>query len=458
VSHPLAVLLRRPYVPWLVTSGLVGRLPTGMTALALVLLVRGRGADYSLAGALAAAYGVGGAVGGPALARVVDRTRQPPVLFGAALVAAFAFAGVALAGPGRPLLAGAAALLAGIATPPLEPCMRALWPGLLGGTAPVQTAYAFDAAAQELIFTAGPLVVLGGVALAGPEGGVWAAALIGLAGAAAFASAPPSRTWRATPAAPAPAAGSEGTGAAPRTRRADAGAVSEAGHEGAAPGAGSAEPRTVPGSGRAVPGSGRHWAGPLRSRELCWLLGALGGIGATIGVGTVAFPAVAEALGNRSVGGWLLAANALGAFAGGLVYGALPSAAAPRRRLPLLVALFAAGYLPLAFPVPLALAVALAVLSGVMLPPVLACAFMAVDELAPAGTVTEAFAWVVTAFQIGSALGAATAGRVIQYAGPGRAFAVGVALACVATLVVAVRRPRTAAAVRRDPAPGDEAG
>ncbi|HEY3681635.1 MAG TPA: MFS transporter [Streptosporangiaceae bacterium] len=403
----LAVVLRRPYVPWLVTSGLVGRLPTGMTALALVLLVRGRGADYSLAGALAAAYGVGGALGGPALGRLVDRTRQPPVLYGAALVAAVAFAGVALAGPGRPLLAGVAALVAGVATPPLEPCMRALWPGLLAGTAPVQTAYAFDAAAQELIFTAGPLVVLGGVALAGPEGGVWAAALIGLAGAAAFASAPPSRTWRATPV----------PDVAPETGG------------------------TIRGTASAAPGRTRHWAGPLRSRGLRRLLGALAGVGATIGVGTVAFPGVAEALGNRSMGGWLLAANAVGAFAGGVGYGALPVAAAPRRRLLPLVGLFALGYLPLAFPVPLALAVVLAVVSGVMLPPVLACAFMAVDELAPAGTVTEAFAWVVTAFQIGSALGAAIAGRVVQDAGPGRAFAVGVALACVATLVVAVRRP-----------------
>ena len=386
MSHPLAVVLRRPYVPWLVSSSLIGRLPTGMTALALVLLVRGRGADYGLAGALAAAYGLGSAGGGPLLGRVVDRTRQPPVLAGAALVATAAFVAVGLVGPQRPVLAGIAAAVAGVATPPLEPCMRALWPGLLDGTAPVQTAYAFDAAAQELIFTVGPLVVLGGVALAGPEGGLWAAALVGLAGAVAFAAAPPTRQWRA--------------------------AATEA----------------------------RHWAGPLRSHGLRWLLGALACVGATIGVGMVAFPATAEALGSPSLGGWLLAANALGAFAGGLGYGSMPTARAPRRRLLPLTALFALGYLPLVAAVPLPVAIALAVLSGVMLPPVLACAFLAVDELAPAGTVTEAFAWVVTAFSIGSALGSALAGRVINAYGAGPAFAAGVALAVLATLVVAVRR------------------
>lgn len=386
MAHPLAVVLRRPYVPWLVSSSLIGRLPTGMTALAVVMLVRARGADYALAGALAAAYGLGSALGGPVLGRVVDRTRQPPVLFAAALVAAAAFVGVALAGPERPIWAGIAAGVAGIATPPLEPCLRALWPGLLDGTAPVQTAYAFDAAAQELIFTAGPLVVLGGVALAGPEGGLLAAALVGLAGAVAFAAAPPARHWRA------------------------------------------AETTT------------RHWAGPLRSREFRWLLAALACVGATIGAGTVAFPALAESLGSRTLGGWLLAASAFGSFFGGLGYGALPPPPNPRRRLIPLTALFALGFLPLAFPVPLPLAVLLSVLSGVMLPPVLACAFLAVDELAPTGTVTEAFAWVVTAFQIGSALGAAVAGRVIRAYGAGPAFGAGVALACVAVLVVLVRR------------------
>jgi len=395
MSHPLAVVLRRPYVPWLVSSSLVGRLPTGMTTLALVLLVRGRGADYALAGALAAAYGVGNAAGAPLLSRTVDRTRQPPVLAGAALVATVAFVAIGLAGPGRPLLAGVAAVVAGVATPPLEPCMRALWPGLLDGAAPVQTAYAFDAAAQELIFTAGPLIVLGGVALAGPEGGLWAAALVGLAGAGAFAAAPPARRWRAAAVA------------------------------------------------------ARHWAGPLRSRELSWLLVALGCAGATIGVGTVAFPALAESLGNRSLGGWLLAANALGAFLGGVGYGMVPAATAPRRRLLPLTALFAVGYLPPAVPVPLPLAVALALISGIMLPPVLACAFLAIDELAPAGTVVEAFAWVGTAFQIGIAVGAALAGRAIQAYGANPAFLAAVGLAVLAVLIVAVRRRRAADGPRR---------
>lgn len=388
MSHPLVVVLRRRYVPWLVASSLIGRLPTGMTALALVLLVRGRGGDYALAGALAAAYGIGTAIGGPVLARVVDRTRQPPIVAGSAVVGALAFIAVAAYAPQHPAVAAVAAVVAGLATPPLEPCMRALWPGLLDGTAPLQTAYSFDAAAQELIFTTGPLIVLGGVAVAGPPGGVWAAALVGLLGALSFAVAPPARRWRGATAA-------------------------------------------------------RHWSGPLRSRELCWLLVALLGMGATIGVGTVAFPAYAEVLGDRSWGGWLLAANALGAFIGGVTYGSLRPAPEPRRRLPLLAALLAVGYLPLVAEFPLPATVVFAVLSGVLLPPMFACAFMAVDQLAPDGTVTEAFAWVVTAFALGISIGSGLAGVLVDGPGAGVAFLAAVGTAALGAVIVTARRNRT---------------
>ena len=46
-----------------------------------------------------------------------------------------------------------------------------------------------------------------------------------------------------------------------------------------------------------------------------------------------------------------------------------------------------------------------------------------VDEAAPAGTVTEAFAWLATAVAIGAAAGAAIAGAVAESAGPAAALA-----------------------------------
>ena len=52
---------------------IVARLPNGMAALALVLLVRGGGASYAEAGLVAAAYGIAVAIGAPYGGRQVDR-------------------------------------------------------------------------------------------------------------------------------------------------------------------------------------------------------------------------------------------------------------------------------------------------------------------------------------------------------------------------------------------------
>ncbi len=52
---------------------IIARLPSGMAALALVLLVRGGGASYGEAGLVAAAYGIAVAVGAPYGGRQVDR-------------------------------------------------------------------------------------------------------------------------------------------------------------------------------------------------------------------------------------------------------------------------------------------------------------------------------------------------------------------------------------------------
>jgi MFS family permease len=65
----------------------------------------------------------------------------------------------------------------------------------------------------------------------------------------------------------------------------------------------------------------------------------------------------------------------------------------------------------------------LMLLAGLFLAPALACTFVVVDRHAPAGTVTEAFSWLVTAMGVGSALGAALAGWTAQLHGDRWAFA-----------------------------------
>lgn len=378
-------MLRTRNVPRLLSASLFGRLPTGMAPLAILLAVRDSGGDYSLAGGLTALYAASAAVCGPVLGRLIDRTRQPPLLLGCAAVSALAFGVLAVVDPVHNTVSAAvAAVFAGGATPQLEPCLRVLWEHVLSGRHLVRAAFSLDAGTQELIFVCGPLVVLGTVAIAGPAGGLTAAALICLVGTAWFATARPAREWRA---------------------------------------------------GR----TDRHWAGPLRQPGMPRLFLALLCVGATIGSFTVGITGYAESVGDRDAAAWLIALNASGALAGGLSYTLIPAARREDRRILSLLMVLALGYLPLALTPPTAFMAALAVLSGGALPMVLASAFSLVARIAPEGTLTEAHAWMITSFGVGNAVGSAFAGAALDTAPPAVTFLLGSASGALGALL-AVRR------------------
>jgi MFS family permease len=348
---PLA-LLRLPQVPRLLVSALVGRLPNGMVPLALVLFARATGESYGRAGLLTAAYSLGCCVGGPALSRVMDLRGQREALVLGGVVSSLALAVLPWT-PDAPALL--VALVAGLATPPLEPALRTLWPSVLS-PGQVPSAFALDAAAQELVFVLGPLAVLL-AQVTGAGGGLVAAAVVGLAGTLWFTSSRVSRAWRPP--------------------------VTE----------------------------DRHWLGPLRSRRLGVLYASLVFLGATIGVPAVALVAYAESTGHRALASWLVAGNALGALVGGLTYSPRAPHRDPRRDLLLGLALLVATYAALGtVPANVVVMGLLTIASGLGLPAVLTCVFQLVDRLAPAGTTTEAFAWLVSAFLVGSSVGAALAG------------------------------------------------
>ncbi|MFI8366775.1 MFS transporter [Streptomyces sp. NPDC085466] len=374
-------ILRAPHALRLLTGTLVGRLPNGTGPVAMTLFVRDEGGGYTLAGGLVAAYGVANAVGQPLLGRAVDLKGQPRVQLPAAVLSALGMALFALAGIGDLPLAYAAVVLAGLFTPPLEGGLRALWPSVLGREDRVHRAYALDAVAQEIMFTVGPLLVTLLVALQSPAAALLVINVLGVLGALSVVLSEPSRAWRSAP------------------REA-------------------------------------HWLGALRSPGLLALLGSFFFVGLALGSITVAAIAYADDRGTPSVYGWLMAALGLGALLGGVFYGARRWAGAPERRLRVLVALLALCYLPLTLtPGPVAMA-ALSALAGVFLAPVLACAFIVVDRHAPAGTVTEAFSWLVTTFGVGAALGSAAAGPAVELSGTVAGFAVAGAGGLAALLVL----------------------
>lgn len=385
-----AELLRTRHAARLLAGTLVGRLPNATAPIAIMLFTRAEGGSYTLGGALAAVYGVANAIGQPLLGRAVDLRGQPKVQLPAAFVSALGVLLLCLSGIEHLVLAYLAVVVAGLFTPPLEGGLRALWPSVLGDGDKVHRAYAMDAVAQEIMFTVGPLLVTVLVSLWSPAAALLVINGIGVLGALSVVVSAPSRSWRSAP------------------REA-------------------------------------HWLGALRSPGLLALLGSFFFVGVALGSITVAGVAYGDDHGKSWVYGVLMAALGLGALVGGLVYGSRRWAGAPEPRLRVIVALLAAGYLPLMLTPGIVAMSVLAGVAGVFLAPALACAFIVVDRHAPRGTVTEAFSWLVTTFGVGSAVGTGAAGPAVELGGTAASFAVASVGGVLALLVLlATRRVLTA--------------
>ncbi|MFE1934613.1 MFS transporter [Streptomyces sp. NPDC059474] len=379
-------LLRTPHAARLLIGTLLGRLPNATAALAVLLFARAEGGSYALGGGLSAVYGVANAVGQPMLGRAVDRFGQPRVMLPAAVASALGMVLFAVVGLDPLPVAYAGMLIAGLFTPPLEGGLRALWPSVLRREDQVHAAYALDAVAQEVMFAVGPLLVTLSVAVWSEAAALLVINAIGVAGALWVVVSRPSRQWRSAP------------------REA-------------------------------------HWLGALRSPGLLVLLGSFFFIGLALGAIAVAAVAYSDEHGGGAVSSALLSALGVGALAGGIVYGGRTWPGTPERRLRLLVAALALGYLPLMLVPGVVMMTVLAGVAGVFLAPALACAFVVVDRHAPTGTVTEAFSWLVTTFVVGNAVGTAVAGPVVQLGGVAPGFAVPAAggVAALAVLLAARR-------------------
>ena len=78
-------------------------------------------------------------------------------------------------------------------------------------------------------------------------------------------------------------------------------------------------------------------------------------------------------------------------------------------------------------------------LAGCAIAPTEATIYVMVDDPAPAATLTEAFAWLVTAMAVGGAVGAASTGLLVARAGPTAGFAFAGAAGALAVLTTLLR-------------------
>jgi MFS family permease len=368
-------------------ASILARLPLAMLTIGMLVHVKHVTGSFAAAGLVSGTLAVAQGAGGPALGRLVDRRGQTAVLLAGALVSGAGLLATAALPAGAPLTALIAlATVIGLATPPVGPCMRALLPGMVEDADAQRGAYALDSAAVELTWVSGPpLVLLAGTVLSTGAALVVAGAILTVS-TLLFAATKASRAWRP-------------------------------------------EPKT-----------GEDTTGALRSPGVRTLVLALGSAGLLFGATEVAVTSAADALGGTAAAGPLLGLWGVGSLLGGVVVARAGGGARTGAGLATLLAVLAATHLALAAAAGSMIALgAVIVLAGSMIAPTCATAYAMVDAAAPAGTTTEAFAWLATAIAIGTSAGAAAAGAVADASGPAPTFVLAGAAGALGAAVTILR-------------------
>ncbi|MEV6475530.1 MFS transporter [Streptomyces sp. NPDC051657] len=385
-SNPYLRLLATPGARAFTAGNLIARLPMGMFSVSAVIMIAGSRGSYALAGAVTATGLAATAVVAPFTARLVDRFGQARVAVPATALAVLgSLALVLCVHYEAPAWTLFAAYAATATTPNTGGMSRARWAHLhRGDPAALHTANSFEQAADELCFMLGPVLAATLCGALFPEAGTLVGAVLLMSGVLVFAA------QRAT------------------------------------------EPPVTPRTGTV--------ASPLRTPGVPALLAVFLATGAVFGA--------LEVVSIAHAGGAILALQAAGSCAAGLVYGSLRPARNVRLRLLLCLAgMTALMSLPLlaatgsaSLPI---LALCLLV-AGAATAPTMVTGMTLVQRSTRPEQLNEGMTLAVTALLGGIAAGAAAGGWLVEHAGTATGYAAPMSAAALA-LVIAGAGPWTGA-------------
>ncbi|MFF9091532.1 MFS transporter [Streptomyces sp. NPDC014776] len=374
-------------------GNLLARLPMGMFSVSAVVMIAGSRGSYALAGAVTATGLAATAAVAPRVARLVDRYGQARVAVPATLFAALgSLALLVCVRTGAPDWTLFAAYAATATTPNTGGMSRARWAHLLRAEPEaLHTANSFEQAADELCFMIGPVLAAFLCGTFFPEAGTLAGVVLLVTGVLLFAA---QRSTEPPPRPRAPA------------------------------------------------------ASPLRAPGMPPLLAVCLATGAVFGAMEVVTIAFADAHGHRAAAGVVLALQAAGSGAAGLVYGALRPSGPAEWRHPWCLAAMAAL---MTLPVLAAVSGSLLLLAGALLvagtatAPTMITTMTLVQERTPEGRLNEGMTLAVTGLLGGIACGSATGGWVVEHVSPTAGYGVPVTAAALALLIALARQARPSA-------------
>lgn len=379
---PYARLFELPGTKAFCLSAAIARLPISMMGLGIVLALNHLYDNWTVAGSMSAAYIFAAAIVTPFYARLFDRFGQRRLGFvtlAVQVVALLAFAtGAALRIPIPALFV--LAVITGLSQFSIGALVRTRWSYALRGHADeeslLNTAYALEAAIDEIVFIVGPILAAFLATSVHPVSQLYAPALAAGAGGLVFFSL---------------------RGTAPAVMM----------------------PVQVEGNRRPASDRGE----PLRSALLypgVWIVVLVFVVfNMSFTAFDVSITATMKSMGLERMVGLQLAMFAVGSCAGAFIFGSRRFPGSHWRLMVLFLCALALGYvgfrLAMHHLVVLAL---LEVVTGLFVSPMFATGNLIVKDVVPAQRLTEGLAWVTTGGSVGASLGSSISGIVLDAGGP----------------------------------------
>jgi len=386
MSNPYRKIFRAPGAKGFSAAAFFARLPLAMAPIGIVAMLSQTRGEYWLAGAVSATFALTNAFVSPQISRLVDRLGQSAVVVPSTIVSVLSFIIlVVAANQGWPAWTLFASAFFAAVMPSIPALVRARWTEIFRDRPELNTAFAFESAADELVYITGASFSVGLAVSLFPEAGMIASTIFLALGSAAFLM------QRSTE---------------PKVRAIDAEA----------------------------PQHSAIWQRPVQIITLALIF-----VGATFATAEVSAVAITKQLGEPSAASIVIGVYALGSFIVGLIIGALNLKMPLQRQLLVAATVLAITSLPLLVASSSVALLAFAVfLSGVANSPTFITAFGLIERRVPEAMLTEGVTWVMTGIGIGMALGAFVSGWVVDSFGPANGFWVSVAATIAAVIVIAL--------------------
>nr|WP_276499044.1 MFS transporter [Agromyces luteolus] len=167
---------------------MTARFPSGMLSLAFLLHVEQQTGSYGAAGLVLAATSIGQAIAGPMTSRLMGRFGMRPVLITTLVVCVASVVAIGVLPLTVPLYM-AIGFVCGLATPPVQPAVRTIYPKMVNSRQ-LTPLFSLDASAQEIIWVVGPVVTTFVSTQIGTVWGILLAAALMVVGGVWFISSP----------------------------------------------------------------------------------------------------------------------------------------------------------------------------------------------------------------------------------------------------------------------------